>query len=109
MTPPAGAPRQTIEQRLSEWAQRAAADHQAAVAAAAAFASRVGSGPVAAAEEFERLGVVDAMRAVERAARQVYGEPPPEWRRYYPSPAAPIRGMHATEISLAAGSVYRPP
>src|SRR6266542_5426804 len=101
--------RQTLEQRLSEWAERATADHQAAVAAAAALSARVGSGPVAAAEEFERLGIVQAMQAVERAARQVYGEPPAEWRRYYPSPAAPIRGMHATEISLAAGSVIRPP
>src|SRR6266542_6195125 len=101
--------RQTLEQRLSEWAERATADHQAAVAAAAALSARVGSGPVAAAEEFERLGVVEAMRAVERAARQVYGEPPPEWRRYYPSPANPIRGMHSAEISLAAGSVIRPP
>jgi hypothetical protein len=49
------------------------------------------------------------MRAVERAARAVYGEPPPDWARYYPSPATPVSGIHATEIVLAAGSVAHYP
>jgi hypothetical protein len=87
--------------------EHAVVEHQAALAAAAAYAARTGSGPVAAAQEFTRLGLVAAMREVERAARRVYGDPPAEWARYYPSPAAPVRGPHTTDIVLAAGSVNR--
>jgi len=101
------APRQSLAERLDAWMEHAVVEHQAALAAAAAYAARTGGGPAAAAQEFARLGLVEAMRAVERAARRVYGDPPAEWARYYPSPASPVLGPHATEIVLAAGSVNR--
>jgi hypothetical protein len=106
---PDGSTRATLAERLRDWAERASAEHEAAVSAAAAYSARVGSGPAAAAEEFARLGVVQAIRDVERAARRVYGEPPSEWARYYPSPASPVQGLHSTEIALAAGAVSRSP
>jgi hypothetical protein len=104
---PAGPPRPSLAERLEAWAEHAMVEHEAALAAAAAYAARTGSGPAAAALELQRLGLVEAMREVERAARRVYGDPPAEWARYYPSPAGPVQGPHATEIVLAAGSINR--
>ena len=92
--------RARFQDQLREWAQKAAARH-----VAEAPRRDSSGGPVLAGLEFERLGVVEVMRAAAREAVGVYGQPPVDWLHYHPWPPRPVHGMTHTEIVLAAGSV----